>query len=75
VTIVPKASAMLRTLEFHPFRGRGFSDDTIQALITHGLELPEELLFMDEEHVTEIPGIGEAALAEIVAYWSKFPWK
>jgi hypothetical protein len=67
------APTMLRTLEFHPFRGRGLSNETIRALVDYGLALPEELLFMGEDQIRAISGIGETGLAEIKAYWAKFP--
>ena len=62
---------MQRSLEFHPFRGRGLSDPTIQMLLDHGLTLPEELLFMDANRVRAIEGIDDAAFAEIEAYQDK----
>ena len=64
-------SAMQRSLEFHPFRGRGLGDATIQLLLDRGLSLPEELLFMDAERVKAIVGIDDAAFAEIEAYQDK----
>ena len=41
---------------------------TISALIDHGLDSPEQLLFMSETDINAIPGIGKTALAEIMKY-------
>jgi DNA-directed RNA polymerase alpha subunit len=51
-----------------PFSHRGFSNRTIDALIAHGIDLPERLLFVTEADLKSIPGIGEASFEEIVRY-------
>jgi hypothetical protein len=33
-----------------------------------GIDLPERLLFMHENDIRKIPGIGESAMAEIMLY-------
>ena len=50
------------------FLGRGLSDRTIKALVAHGIELPEQLLFMRRSELRMIPRIGDAALADIESY-------
>jgi hypothetical protein len=52
-----------------PFRQRGLSDRTIQALVDCSIDSPERLLFMTEKEIQSIPGIGKA---EIIAYREKF---
>jgi hypothetical protein len=55
-----------------PFRHRGLSDRTIQALVDCSIDSPERLLFMTEKEIHSIPGIGKVSMAEIVAYRDKF---
>jgi DNA-directed RNA polymerase alpha subunit len=55
-----------------PFRHRGLSDRTIQALVDCSIDSPERLLFMTEKEIRSIPGIGQVSLAEIIAYREKF---
>jgi DNA-directed RNA polymerase alpha subunit len=55
-----------------PFRHRGLSDRTIQALVDCSIDSPERLLFMTEKEIRLIPGIGKVSLAEIIAYREKF---
>jgi hypothetical protein len=64
--------AMARVAELAPFLGRGLGNRTIDALIEHGLDAPERLLFMAEADLRAIPGIGKISLAEIKAYRRKF---
>lgn len=54
------------------FEHRGFSDRTIRALIDSAIAAPEHLLFMTEDQLRSIPGIGNVSLGEIVAYRSRF---
>ena len=54
-----------------PFRQRGLSDRTIQALDC-SIDSPERLLFMTEKEIRLIPGIGKVSLVEIIAYREKF---
>jgi hypothetical protein len=54
------------------FRGRGFSDSTIDALIDGGFEFPEQLLATEPRDLKKVKGIGPKALAEVVAYKEKF---
>jgi hypothetical protein len=55
-----------------PFRRRGLSDRTIQALVDCSIDSPERLLFMTEKEIRLIPGIGKVSLVEIIAYREKF---
>jgi hypothetical protein len=54
------------------FAHRGLSDRTIQALLTFGMEFPEQLLSMMESDVSGIPAIGKAAMDEIGQYRRRF---
>lgn len=55
------------------FARRGFSPETIKALIAHGLLLPEELLFMPNAQINRISFDSEKiARAEIRAYRARF---
>jgi len=55
-----------------PFRHRGLSDRTIQALVDCSIDLPERLLSMTEKEIRSIPGIGKVSMAEIITYRDKF---
>jgi DNA-directed RNA polymerase alpha subunit len=55
-----------------PFRDRGLSQRTIQALVDCGIDAPERLLFMTEEQIKNVPGAGKTSLAEIRAYRAKY---
>jgi DNA-directed RNA polymerase alpha subunit len=55
-----------------PFEQRGLSARCADALVTHGIDAPERLLFMTEAELRAVPGIGKAAMAEIAAYRSRF---
>jgi DNA-directed RNA polymerase alpha subunit len=55
-----------------PFRDRGFSDRTIDALIAHGIDAPERLLFASETALKRIRSIGKASFEEIVRYRTRF---
>lgn len=54
------------------FRDRGLSDRTIKALLAHGLDAPERLLFVTEADLKRIPGIGRAAFDEIMCYRERY---
>jgi DNA-directed RNA polymerase alpha subunit len=54
------------------FTRRGLSGRTIEAVLGHGIEMPEQLLFMSEADLKAIPGVGKAALKEIAAYRARF---
>lgn len=54
------------------FRDRGFSDRTINALVARGVDAPEQLLFASKLGLREAPGVGPAALAEIMRYRARF---
>jgi len=54
------------------FRSRGLTDRTIQALLDHGIDFPEPLLFMEPPQLKKIPGIGKAGFNEIMRYREKF---
>ncbi len=53
------------------FEARGFSKRTIRTLLSCAIDCPERLLFVREELLSEIPGIGPASMAEIVSYRAK----
>jgi hypothetical protein len=55
-----------------PFDHCGLSDRTIEALVKHGMDAPERLLFMSEREIEKIPGIGKASIAEIWSYRERF---
>jgi hypothetical protein len=57
-----------RILPAFPFRSRGLSRRTIDALVACGMDIPERLLFATEIELREIPGIGKASLHEIMSY-------
>ncbi len=55
------------------FLHRGFSEHTIRVLMGTDIDLPEKLLFMSEGEIARLPGIGKAALADILEYRGRFP--
>jgi DNA-directed RNA polymerase alpha subunit len=59
-------------LSVAPFQNRKFSNRTIQALIDCSIDAPERLLFMTEEQIESIPGVGKVSLGEIRAYRQKY---
>jgi DNA-directed RNA polymerase alpha subunit len=65
-------SKRLRPLPLARFEHRDFSDRTIQALVACAIDSPERLLFLREETLMDIPGVGAAALSEISKYRAKF---
>jgi hypothetical protein len=54
------------------FNVRGFSRTTVDAVVACGIDAPERLLFMAEDQIAQIPGIGEASLREIMQYRQLF---
>jgi hypothetical protein len=50
------------------FGKRGLSRSSIAALVASGMQLPEELLFLTEREINEIPGLDAAGLEAIRAY-------
>jgi len=55
------------------FAKRGFSLETIKALVAHGILMPEELLFMPAEQIGRISfDSAQSALAEIRVYRAHF---
>jgi hypothetical protein len=70
---VPAGIRVMQTIaSLAPFRYRGLSDRTIQALVDARIDSPERLLFKTPEQLRSIAGIGKAALAEITAYRARF---
>jgi hypothetical protein len=51
------------------FRDRGLSKRTIEALISHGIDTPERVLFMTEAELRTIRG---ASMRELRAYRARF---
>ena len=70
----PTASMLARASVMRAinFRSRGLTDRTIQALLDHGIDFPEPLLFMEPPQLKKIPGIGKAGFNEIMRYREKF---
>lgn len=60
------------TLSGNIFRDRGFSERTVKALVTRGIDAPERLLFATETELKQIPGIGKASFGEIMTYRARF---
>ena len=59
---------MRSILRGQKFEGRGFSKRTVDALLAHGINAPEQLLFMTETELQNIPDIGAISLGEIFRY-------
>jgi hypothetical protein len=70
--LTARADSAREILAYAPFRDRGFSDRTINALAAWGIDAPERLLFTPEAELKRIPGIGPASLAEIMRYQARF---
>jgi hypothetical protein len=51
------------------FRDSGLSNQTIEALVKHGIDVPERVLFMTE---TQLRTIGRASMRELRAYRARF---
>ena len=54
------------------FRDRGFKDRTVGALVNCAIDAPERLLFMKDDAIRKIPGIGRAGLDEIKRYRERY---
>lgn len=54
------------------FANRGFSGQTIKALVDHGIKLPEELLAMLESDIGRIAGLGREGITEVQLYRKRF---
>jgi hypothetical protein len=61
-----------RMNETATFLNRGLSERTIGALVSHGMNAPERLLFKSEAELRRVPGIGDVSIKEIEAYKAKF---
>lgn len=59
-------------LERIAFTGRGLSKRTVDAVIEGGISQPERLLFMSEDDISRIPGIGLKGVSEVMAYKRRF---
>jgi hypothetical protein len=64
-------SEALVTISRAAFRAR-FASHVTQALVAHGIDAPERLLFMSEAEIHNIPGVGKGAVAEIKLYRDRF---
>ena len=53
------------------FKAR-FTTHLTKALVAHGIDAPERLLFMSEREIHNIPGVGKGAVAEIQLYRERF---
>jgi DNA-directed RNA polymerase alpha subunit len=60
------------SLEKAWFDHRGLSKRTVEAIVACGIYEPERLLFMTEEQLANIPGIGKVSMSEIKAYRDGF---
>jgi hypothetical protein len=54
------------------FSSRGFSEQTINALVEGGIDAPEHLLQKSEPEIWRIKGVGIVAMDQIRAYRAKF---
>jgi|KBSSwiStaDraftv2_1062776.scaffolds.fasta_scaffold2154164_1 hypothetical protein len=54
------------------FAARGFSAQTIHALVANGMHLPEEVLLLTDDEARHIPGLESAGQAEVHAYRTRF---
>lgn len=54
------------------FDHRGFSDRTVQRIVECGIDAPERLLFMSDQELKKIPGVGVSSMKEIRAYRERF---
>ena len=70
--LTARADSTAAFLAYAPFRDRGFSDRTVNALVAGGIDVPERLLFTPEAELRQIPGVGPASLREIVSYRARF---
>ena len=59
-------------LRKHHFQGRGLGARTVEALVTCDIDWPERLLFMAEDELKAIPGVGKASMQEIETYRARF---
>jgi hypothetical protein len=64
--------ASIAIMESFLFNGRGLGRTTVDAVVACGIDAPERLLFMTEDQIAQIPGIGEASLREIMQYRERF---
>lgn len=54
------------------FKERGFAQRTIEALVARGIDSPERLLFMAEDQIKKIHGVGKASMREITTYRARY---
>jgi hypothetical protein len=59
------------TISHAAFKAR-FSPHVTHALVSHGIDAPERLLFMSDAEIYEVPGLGKGALGEIKVYRDQF---
>ena len=65
-------AAMAKRASENFFANRGFSAETIEALVAHGMSIPEELLLITADDAVGIPGLGISGKAEVQAYRKRF---
>jgi DNA-directed RNA polymerase alpha subunit len=71
-TIAAVNELLARHPDTTPFQGRGLDRRVIEALTAHGIDAPERLLFMRDDELLKIPGIGKAALEQVRRYRDRF---
>ena len=54
------------------FRERGFDQRVIAALTSYGIDAPERLLFMRDDTLRKIRGVGKAGFEQIRRYQNRF---
>jgi hypothetical protein len=59
------------TISHAAFKAR-FSSHVTQALVSHGIDAPERLLFMSDAEIHDVPGLGKGALGEVKLYRDQF---
>ena len=50
----------------------GLAQPTAEAVVEHGVDCRERLLFMSLDEIKRIPGVGKVALEQVRAYRSRF---
>jgi hypothetical protein len=71
LTARPRTGSARYTISHAAFKAR-FSPHLTHALLSHGIDAPERLLFMSEAEIGEISGVGKGASAEIKLYRNQF---
>ena len=70
-TVRQRVTGGRHTISHAAFKAR-FSSHVTHALVAHGIDAPERLLFMSEAEIHEVPGLGKGALGEVKLYREQF---